>query len=99
MAKHTTGRLVWLLLGLVVIVTPLASAIPLDPSWTKGVYDDGDFDDLLAYLTSGSAAICPAPVADDWTPHDGHVTDPPPPEPVVLAPSDSSHAPRGPPAS
>jgi hypothetical protein len=99
MAKHRTGRLVWLLLGLVVIVTLLASAIPLDPSWTKGVYDDGDFDDLLAYLTSGSAAICPAPVADGRAPHARHVTDPPPPEPVALAPSDSSHAPRGPPAS
>jgi hypothetical protein len=96
MPKHT-ARLVWLLMSLVVIITPLAWATPPDPSWTKGVYDDGDFDDLLAYLTSGSAAICAAPVTDGRPMQAGRITDPPAPEPVALAPTGSSEAPRGPP--
>jgi hypothetical protein len=84
-------------MGLVVIVTPLAWATPLDPSWTKGMYDDGDFDDLLAYLTSGSAAICTAPVTDGRHLQASHVADLAGPEPVALAPAGSSEAPRGPP--
>jgi len=96
MPKHA-ARLVWLLMGLVVIVTPLAWATPLDPSWTKGMYDDGDFDDLLAYLTSGSAAICTAPVTDGRPMRASHVTDLATTEPIALAPTGSSEAPRGPP--
>ena len=96
MPKHT-GRLVWLVVSLVVVVTPLAWATPPDPSWTKGVYDDGDFDDLLAYLTSGSAAICTAPVTDGRPMQACHITHLPATEPVALAPAGPSEAPRGPP--
>ena len=47
----------WLLVGLVVALTPIAWASPTDPSWINGVYDDGDFDDVVVYLTSGTIAI------------------------------------------
>jgi hypothetical protein len=91
------AQLVWLLVGLVVIVTPLAWATPLDPSWTKGMYDDGDFDDLLAYLTSGSAATCPAPVTDGMPLPTREVRALLAPDPVVSAAPGAAAAPRAPP--
>ncbi len=54
----------WLLVGLMVVLTPMAWASPIDPSWIKGVYDGGDFDDVVTYLTSGTVAIPTLPVAE-----------------------------------
>src|SRR6266851_4698859 len=52
----------WLLVGLMVVLAPMAWASPVDPSWIKGVYDGGDFDDVVTYLTSGTVAIPALPV-------------------------------------
>ena len=60
--KRTT-RLIWLLVTLIVVLTPMAWASPIDPTWVKGMYDDADFDDVVTYLTSGSVAIPVLPVA------------------------------------
>ena len=95
--SKSVAQLVWLLVGLVVIVAPLAWATPLDPSWTKGMYDEGDFDDLLAYLTSGSAATYPAPVTDGSPVPTREVTVLLAPDLVVSGASGPSTAPRGPP--
>jgi len=46
-----------LLVSLLVILTPMAWASPVDPSWIKGVYDDGDHDDVVIYLTSNAFGI------------------------------------------
>ena len=53
----------WLLfqIALSVVLIPLAFASPPDPSWVRGVYDDADFDDVVALLTSGAGAIDPFP--------------------------------------
>src|SRR5262245_61138308 len=42
-----------LLASLVVVLTPMAYATPPDPSWIRGLYDDGDFDDVVVLLISG----------------------------------------------
>jgi hypothetical protein len=36
-----------LLVGLLVALMPMAWASPVDPGWTKGLYDDGDHDDVI----------------------------------------------------
>jgi hypothetical protein len=43
-----------LLVSLMVVLTPMAWASPVDPGWIKGVYDDGDHDDVVTYLTSNA---------------------------------------------
>lgn len=40
-----------LLLICVVSVTPLAYASPPDPTWTEGIYDDADGDDVIVSLS------------------------------------------------
>jgi len=61
--KRTIG-VASLLVSLLVVLTPMARASPIDPSWIKGIYDDGDFDDVVSYLTSGTVAIPALPVHD-----------------------------------
>jgi hypothetical protein len=89
----------WLLVGLMVVLTPMAWASPIDPSWIKGVYDGGDFDDVVTYLTSGTMAIPALPVKEllptiafvGAGPLLGERSTAPPPA--------SSHSPRAPPLS
>jgi hypothetical protein len=60
-------RMVWvagLLVALIVVLAPMAWASPVDPTWTKGVYDDADFDDVVSYLTSGMSGVLDSPVVD-----------------------------------
>jgi hypothetical protein len=46
-----------LLLGVVVGLTPVAYAFPPDPSWLPGLYDDDDYDDVIAKVSSGVATV------------------------------------------
>jgi len=46
-----------LLAGIVGILIPIAQASPPDPSWIRGMYDDNDFDDVVALITSGSGLV------------------------------------------
>ena len=60
-------RMVWaagLLAALLVVLAPMAWASPIDPTWVKGMYDDADFDDVIAYLTSGMTGVLDLPVVD-----------------------------------
>jgi hypothetical protein len=65
-------RRVWalmLLVGLIVTLTPLAYAIPPDPSWIRGLYDGADFDDVAVLLTSGMGAVETSPLTQiEWAP-------------------------------
>jgi len=42
-------------------LTPLAYASPPDPVWISGFFDDGDNDDAVFLITSGTAALDPFP--------------------------------------
>src|SRR5262245_29471078 len=44
------------LVGLTIVVPPLASAYLPDPLWVAGVYDGNDYDDLII---TGTPASCP----------------------------------------
>lgn len=59
-------RRIWaliLLVGVIVALTPMAYASPPDPSWIRGLYDAGDFDDVVMLLTSGVGVVEPFPLA------------------------------------
>jgi len=90
-------RLVWLLVTLMIVLTPMAWASPIDPSWIKGIYDVGDFDDVVSYLILGTLAVPPLPPADlspMFTPAPAeHV----PAQQLGAAPLISSNEPRAPP--
>ena len=45
-------------------LTPMAHASLPDPSWIKGVYDGGDFDDVVVLVAGGMAIVDPAPLAE-----------------------------------
>jgi hypothetical protein len=90
---------VWLLMSLMVVLAPIAWASPIDPSWIKGVYDDGDFDDVVVFLTSGTIAIPALPLAD-ILPILVYVRVEATPDDRLDAPElYSLYAPRGPPSS
>src|SRR5215468_2389428 len=44
----------------------LAHASPPDGTWTPGIYDDADFDDVIALIASLSGALPDAPGAALW---------------------------------
>jgi hypothetical protein len=94
--KHAVWA-TWLLVGLMVVLTPMAWASPIDPSWIKGVYDGGDFDDVVTYLTSGTMAIPALPV-NELIPTSAFVgADPLLDQRFAAPPPASSHSPRAPP--
>ena len=94
-----TVRLVWLLVTLMVILMPMAWAIPIDPSWIKGVYDGGDFDDVVSYLTSGTLEVPLLPAANLSPVFVSAPTEALADQPIGAAPLLASHEPRGPPLS
>jgi hypothetical protein len=91
--------LAWLLAGLMFALTPMAWASPIDPSWINGVYDDGDFDDVVIYLTSGAIAIPELPVNDLLPPLAFVSADPVRDARFAGAPPPASYSPRAPPLS
>jgi hypothetical protein len=70
-------RLGVVLLGAIVtaVLTPLAYASPPDPSWIAGIYDDGDYDDVVCLITSSNGTIdAVGPVSDPPLPVAGWVS-------------------------
>jgi hypothetical protein len=52
--------LIALIVGLLGTLGSLAYASPPDPWWVPGFYDDADFDDVVALVTSATAIAGPA---------------------------------------
>lgn len=46
-----------LLLGLLLVLPPLAHASPTDPTWIPGFYDDNDYDDVVLFITGAVTAV------------------------------------------
>ena len=46
-----------LLLGLLLILPPLAHASPTDPTWIPGFYDDNDYDDVILFIIGAVGAV------------------------------------------
>jgi hypothetical protein len=57
-------KLLAVLLGaLLIVLTPLVHGSPIDPS-TPGFWDDGDFDDVILFLSSQLHLIEPGDLPD-----------------------------------
>jgi len=90
----------WLLVGLTVLLTPMAWASPVDPTWIRGIYDDADFDDVVTYLTSFGTAPIPALPIRGQVPILALVpTESAPDERLGISTPLSSHSSRAPPLS
>jgi hypothetical protein len=62
--RHVAPRIwAWALLGVLVLLTPLAYCTPPDPVWINGVFDDDDNDNGVFLVTSSAAALDPFPLA------------------------------------
>src|SRR4030095_7559159 len=59
------------LMGAVTLLTPLAYAVPPDPVWVSGVFDDDDSDNGVFLVTSGTATLDPFPLYA-WVPFPVH---------------------------
>jgi hypothetical protein len=86
-------------LSILVTLVALAYASPEDPAWVKGVYDDADYDDVVAFITSGAALAEPFAAArlrpvGTLVGYALHATETP-----VLDPPPSANPVRAPPAS
>jgi len=46
-----------LLFACLLSITPLAYASPPDPTWTEGLYDDADGDDIIVSLTGAAWVV------------------------------------------
>ena len=93
------ARLVWLLVFVMGVLTPMAWARPIDPSWIGGVYDDSDFDDVVSYLTSGTLAVPALPIADLSPTFAPARTEIAPDQQFGTTPFLALHEPRAPPLS
>jgi hypothetical protein len=56
--------LVALLIGALLSLSALAQASPPDPNWFGGLWDNGDYDDIILLVTSGVG------IADSHSTHD-----------------------------
>ena len=60
------------LLVALLTLTPLAYAVPPDPVWVSGYFDDDDNDNGAFFITSGTATLDPFPLYA-WGPFPVHV--------------------------
>jgi len=84
------------LVGVLACIRTLAYTSPPDPTWIGGYWDDDDYDDVVSYIASFSAAE-PTPMCamrPRWTPVWIVPLDD---DPLVPGPAIPSHPPRGPP--
>ena len=99
MLMKLRSSLLLVLVGVLVSVTPLAYTSPPDPSWIGGIYDDGDFDDVVVFIVSAaalgepvvSANARPAPLVIGCAPQAGQMP--------IPGPGCSSNPVRAPPVS
>ena len=66
LARTRTVGLVIFRIGLIALVmiaqailSALAFASPADPSWIPGIYDDADYDDVVALVMSATGNVAP----------------------------------------
>ena len=48
--------LLWVLVGAILALTPLAQASPPDETWIGGLFDDDDYDNVVVSVTASVAS-------------------------------------------
>ena len=62
--RHIASRTwAWALLGVLVLLTPLAYCTPPDPVWISGFFDDDDNDNGVFLIMSSTATLDPFPLS------------------------------------
>jgi hypothetical protein len=64
--RKGSSRFVFLLVTLLVALIQFlafAGAVQPDPVWIPGLYDDGDYNELLLVVTSPDSSVAPAPLS------------------------------------
>jgi hypothetical protein len=56
------------LVSALALLAPLALANPPDPNWIRGLYDDGDLDNVISIITLSDAWLEPSPLDASSTP-------------------------------
>ena len=56
---------VWLLVGAILTLTPLAQASPPDQTWIGGLFDDDDYDNVVVSVTTSVASLTLWPFDDN----------------------------------
>jgi hypothetical protein len=80
--------LLWVLVGAMLALTPLAQASPPDQTWMGGLFDDDDYDNVVVSVTASVASMTL------WPSHDGQRLQPAKSFVGPLDESDLSTAPR-----
>jgi len=99
MTSFLRTPLLGIVLALAAMMPTLAHATPPDPTWIPGVYDDGDYDDVVVRVTSATGDV-PVGLPTDLRPLDTVVAGlAPSPEDAPTPGVGSAARPRAPPAS
>jgi hypothetical protein len=97
--KRQVRAVAMLLLGVVAVLPTLAYAAPPDPTWIAGVWDDGDYDDVIFLITSDVGAINPQVASHGGLVHAVVIALPQIDERPAGSPTRSSSLTRAPPVS
>jgi hypothetical protein len=91
--------ILFVVIGVLVPLTPLAYSEPPDPIWIGGIYDDADLDDAVWLITSAVAAVDPSPLDSSCSELIDLALLPQPDEGAEPSATPSSIRPRAPPAA
>ena len=91
--------LVGVMLAALTTLSGLSYASPPDPTWIPGIYDDADFDDVIALVDSISALVGPVDPAALHLPVPPTAAPAPPPERAHVSRSAATLHARAPPAA
>ena len=87
------------LITIVAAMPMLAFASPPDPTWTPGIYDDADYDDVVVLVTSATGDLSPVRAADLLPLFEEIGRVPPRPESALSALRVTTALPRAPPSA
>src|SRR5262245_48417789 len=62
--SHLPRILLAAVIAILAAMPVLAFASPPDPTWTPGIYDDADYDDVVVLVTSATGNLSPDRTAD-----------------------------------
>jgi hypothetical protein len=91
--------LLWVLVGAMLALTPLAQASPPDQTWMGGLFDDDDYDNVVVSVTASLASMTLWPSHDNRRLQSARALVGPIDESDIRTPWHSSSQTRAPPSS
>ena len=91
--------LLWVLVGTILALTPLAQASPPDQTWIGGLFDDDDYDNVVVSVTASVASTTLWPSHDSRRLPSARASTGPIDESAPCTPARSAGQTRAPPSS